>query len=80
MAFSISGDYIDSENSQLSNRRCVRGDVHTIDYRDTPIEENYLCRVTRQVTITTYSQAPVLICFRGSGVMTVETYRNVVEL
>lgn len=40
--------------------------------------EHHLCRVPRQITITGYTQAPVLVRCLAPGLMTIEIHRNIV--
>lgn len=56
-----------------------QADVPTIADSATPIEEDYFCCVARQSTVPAYSQAVVLVTFRGAGLMRIENHWRIVE-
>lgn len=53
--------------------------VHTIADHGISSEKHYFCRVARQVTVTAYSHAAVLVSCLGAVLMTIEIHQIVVE-
>lgn len=47
--------------------------------KDTLDNEQYLCRVEKQITILAHMPAAILMCSQGPGLIKIETHCNIVE-
>lgn len=52
---------------------------NTISSEDVERNKNYLCRILREVKMPSYTQAAELANSQCAGLMTIETYYNILE-